>query len=124
MESELPHKEQLVAESTEGYPITQAKASSIAQAEHDMTGREPIKGGPAAIAQSLHDRQQNFYEVAGEIARKPSEEVTKEDAAKVQHFELTCAQARALGHEPGKASFSAEVQAIADHNAQMRHVDD
>ncbi|KAK4099505.1 hypothetical protein N658DRAFT_508547 [Parathielavia hyrcaniae] len=118
MESELPPKERLVAESTEGHPITQAKASSIAQAEHDMTGRGPIKGGTAATAQSLHDRQHNFFEVAGDVARKPSEKVTKEDAAKVQHFE-----ARALGHTPGKDSFSAEVQAIADHNVQTRPAD-
>jgi hypothetical protein len=90
MERELPAKEQLVAESTEGLPITQSKATAIAQAERDMTRRGPIKGGPAATAQSLHDRQQNFFEVAGEVARKPSEEVTKEDAAKVKHFEVRC----------------------------------
>ncbi|AEO56587.1 hypothetical protein MYCTH_2301682 [Thermothelomyces thermophilus ATCC 42464] len=52
-----------------------------------MTRREPIKGGPAATAQGLHDRQQNFLQVAGGVARKPSFEVTKEDAKKIQHFE-------------------------------------
>lgn len=30
-------------------------------------------------------------------------------------------QARALGHAPGKDSLSAEVQSLADHNAQVRH---
>jgi hypothetical protein len=88
MESELPPKEKLAAQATEGRPITQPEASSIAHAESDMTRRGPIKGGPAATAQSLHDRQQNFFEVAGEVARKPSEKVTKEDAARVQHFEV------------------------------------
>jgi multidrug resistance efflux pump len=89
MESELPAKEQLAAQATEGRPITQSEASAIAHAESDMTRRGPIKGGPAATAQSLHDRQQNFFEVAGDVARKPSAEVTKEDAKKVQHFEVS-----------------------------------
>ncbi|KAG7289236.1 hypothetical protein NEMBOFW57_005601 [Staphylotrichum longicolle] len=115
MESELPAKEQLAAQATSGRPITQSEASAIAHAESDMTRRGPIKGGTAATAQSLHDRQQNFYGVAGEVARKPSSEVTKEDAARVQHFE-----ARALGHAPGRDSLSAEVQSLADHNAQVR----
>jgi hypothetical protein len=57
-----------------------------------MTGRGPIKGGPAATAQSQHDRQQNFFAVAGEVGRKPPEQVTKEDAAKVQHFEVSYAR--------------------------------
>ncbi len=89
MESELPPRSQLTAQATSGRPITQSEASAIAQAESDMTRRGPIKGGTAATAQSLHDRQQNFYGVAGEVARKPSEEVTKEDAARVQHFEVS-----------------------------------
>ncbi|KAK4114743.1 hypothetical protein N656DRAFT_843459 [Canariomyces notabilis] len=113
MESELPPKEQLAAQAHEGLPITQSAASAIAAAESDMTGRGPIKGGPAATAQSLHDREDNFLAVAGEVARKPADQVTKEDAAKVQHVE-----ARALGHAPGKDSFSATVQSIADHNAR------
>ncbi|KAJ4288286.1 hypothetical protein N0V88_007478 [Collariella sp. IMI 366227] len=113
MESELPHQEQLAAQAEDGRPITQSEASAIAHAESDMTRRGPIRGGPAATAQSLHDRQQNFLEVAGKVARKKAEEVTREDARRVQHFE-----ARALGHAPGKDSLSAEVQSIADHNVQ------
>ncbi|KAL2136232.1 hypothetical protein VTI74DRAFT_4862 [Chaetomium olivicolor] len=116
MESELPPKEQLAAQAEQGRPITQSEASAIASAESDMTHRGPIKGGPAATAQSLHDRQQNFFAVAGEVARKPAGEVTKQDARRVQHFE-----ARVLGHAPGKDSLSAEVQSIADHNAQSQH---
>ncbi|KAK3297296.1 uncharacterized protein B0H64DRAFT_440772 [Chaetomium fimeti] len=116
MESELPPKEQLAAQATAGRPITQPEASAIAHDEFDMTRRGPIKGGPAATAQSLHDRQQNFFEVAGDVARKPSGEVTQEDAKKVRHFE-----ARAVGHAPGKDSLSAEVQSLADHNEQGRH---
>lgn len=74
------------AQATEGRLITQFEAAAIAHAESDMTGRGPIPGGAAATAQGLHDRQPNFLAVAGEVARKPSEEVTQEDAAKVQRF--------------------------------------
>jgi hypothetical protein len=88
MEGELPSREQLAAQVEEGRPITQSEVSAIADAESDMTRRGPIKGATAATAQSLHDRQQNFFAAAGEVARKPSDEVTKEDAARVQHFEV------------------------------------
>ncbi len=135
MDSELPHKEALAEQAAQGRPITQSEASAIAHAESDMTRRGPIKGGAAATAQSLHDRQQNFYGVAGEVARKPAGEVTREDAARVQHFEVCNSrttrecradrrdgeQTRVLGHAPGKDSLSAEVQSIADHNAATRH---
>ena len=89
MESELPTKTSLESQAASGRPITQAEATAIAHAESDMTRRGPIKGGTAATAQRLHDRQQNFFEVAGEVARKPSGEVTKDDAARVQRFEVS-----------------------------------
>jgi len=91
MDSELPDIEQLQMQVEEGHPITQAEASAIAHNESDMTHRGPIKGGRAAIAQSLHDRQENFLRVAGEVARKPSDQITREDAARVQHFEVRSA---------------------------------
>ncbi len=58
MEAKLPATEQLEADFTEGRPITQAEASAVASAESSITGRGPIKGGPASTAQSVHDRQQ------------------------------------------------------------------
>jgi Seed maturation protein len=88
MDGVLPNKELLIAEAADGKPITQSAASAIAAAESDMTSRGPIKGGPAATAQSIHDRQENFLAMAGDIARKPVEELTKEDVAKVQRFEV------------------------------------
>jgi len=91
MDSELPDIEQLQAQVEEGYPITQAEASAIAHNESDMTHRGPIKGGRAAIAQGLHDRRENFLRVAGEVARKPSDQITKEDAVRIQHFEVRSA---------------------------------
>lgn len=115
MDSELPSKEQLVAPAVDCRPITQSAAATIAATESDMTGRGPIKGGPAAPAQSLHDRQENFLAVADDVARKNAEEITTEDAAKVQRFE-----ARALGHPVERGSFTAKVQSIADHNAQAK----
>ena len=44
-------------------------------------------------------------------------------------FLLVCvdtddSKARVLGHTLGKDSLSAEVQRVADHNANVRHVDE
>lgn len=89
MEPSLPPKEELSARAVEGHPITQKEASEIAASETDMTGFGPIKGGPASVAQSIHDRQQNFFEKAGDVARKPPDEVTKDDAAEVQKAEVS-----------------------------------
>ncbi|KAI1762419.1 hypothetical protein GGR53DRAFT_468301 [Hypoxylon sp. FL1150] len=111
MEGDLPSKEELHQRAVEGHPITQSEASKIAAAESDITGGGPIKGGPASAAQSQHDKQQNFFAKAGDVARKPPGEVTKEDAAQVQS-----AEARLLGHHPGKGSTSASVQSLADKN--------
>ena len=88
MEGDIPQKDELQARAMEGRPITQSEASTIAANESDMTGRGPIKGGTAATAQSIHDRQQHFLEKAGDIARKPIDEITKKDAAEVQSAEV------------------------------------
>ncbi|KAI1469835.1 uncharacterized protein F4812DRAFT_457238 [Daldinia caldariorum] len=117
MEGELPPKEELHQRAVEGPPITQAEASQIAAAETDITGFGPIKGGPASVAQSEHDRQQNFFAKAGDIARKPTDQITKEDAAQVQK-----AEARALREPPGKGSTAANVQSIADLNENAKRV--
>lgn len=87
MEGNIPQKDKLQARAMEGHPITQSEASTIAANESDMTGRGPIKGGAAVTAQSIHNRQQNFLEKAGDIARKPVGEITKKDAAEVQSAE-------------------------------------
>ncbi|KAM0261571.1 hypothetical protein ACHAPA_009741 [Fusarium lateritium] len=111
--SNLPNKDDIKAQAVDGRPITQTEASMIASEESGLTGGGPIKGGAAATAQSLHDKQINFLEKAGEIVRKSPTEVTKEDAAEVQR-----AEARANGGPPGKGSTAANVQAVADKNAQ------
>lgn len=41
-----------------------------------------------ATAQSVHDKQLNFMAKAGELARKPEEEITKADAAELQRMEV------------------------------------
>lgn len=88
MTSLLPNKDELREQAVEGRPITQTEASTIASAESELTGLGPIKGGSAATAQSLHDKQQNFVAKAGDVARKPANEITKEDAAQVQSAEV------------------------------------
>ena len=89
----LPAKDELLARVADGRPISQAEASAIAHAESEITGRGPIKGGPASVAQSIHDKQQHYFEVAGEVARKPAQEVTQEDAAQVQRAEVRTSHA-------------------------------
>ncbi|KAK1763414.1 hypothetical protein QBC33DRAFT_549620 [Phialemonium atrogriseum] len=113
---DYPQKTEIQKKAAEGSPITQPEASALASDETDMTGFGPIKGGTAATAQSIHDRQRNFTTTAGDLARKPPEEITKGDAADVQKKE-----ARALGGvPPGRGSTSAYVQSMADHNARER----
>ncbi|OLN85469.1 hypothetical protein CCHL11_08064 [Colletotrichum chlorophyti] len=115
MDGQLPNKNEIREQAAYGEPITQTEASTLASAETDITGFGPIKGGTAATAQSLHDKQQNFIEKAGEVARKPAQEVTKEDAAEVQS-----AEARVLGGRPPKGSASANAQALADENEKVK----
>ncbi|KAF9878002.1 hypothetical protein CkaCkLH20_04578 [Colletotrichum karsti] len=115
MEPQHPNRDELREQAATGRPITQTEASTIASEETDMTGFGPIKGGAAATAQSLHDKQQNFVATAGDVARKPANEITKEDAAHVQS-----AEARVLGGRPPKGSTSADVQSIADENAKAK----
>ncbi|RYO86596.1 hypothetical protein DL764_008986 [Monosporascus ibericus] len=117
MEPNVPSKTELQFQANEGRPVTQDEASPIASVESTITERGPIKGGPAATAQSLHDRQQNFLEKAGDVARKPADEVTQEDAAQVQK-----AEARAVGGPLGKGSTSADVQSIAAENEKAGRV--
>uniref|UniRef100_A0A0D2YGD1 SMP domain-containing protein n=1 Tax=Fusarium oxysporum (strain Fo5176) TaxID=660025 RepID=A0A0D2YGD1_FUSOF len=116
----LPTKDDIKAQAVDGRPITQAEAAAIASEESALTGSGPIKGGVAATAQSLHDKQQNFLEKAGEVVRKPPTEVTKEDAAEVQRAEVIyrAGLARAKGGPPGKGSTAADVQSVADTNTQ------
>lgn len=57
--------------------------SAIESEETSRTGFGPVKGGPVATAhwQSIHDKQQTFFQKAGDLARKPVSEITREDAA-------------------------------------------
>lgn len=88
MASDLPTKDQLHQQAVDGRPITDAEVSAIAHAEFERSDAGPIKGGSAATAQNLHDKQQDFLEKAGEVARKYPGEVTKGDAAEVQRAEV------------------------------------
>ncbi|KAI1646809.1 uncharacterized protein F4817DRAFT_316528 [Daldinia loculata] len=83
---------------------------SSQQRKRTLPASGQLRGGPAAIAQSEHDRQHNFISKASEIARKPVNQITKEDAA----------QARAFGKPPGKGSTAAGVQSLADQNAKSK----
>ena len=84
-------KDELKARAVEGAPLSQEEVSAIESEETNRTGFGPVKGGPAATAQSIHDKQQTFFQKAGDLARKPVSEITKEDAAEVQKAEVRSA---------------------------------
>lgn len=82
-------KDELKTRAVEGAPLSQAEVSNIESEETARTGVGPVKGGPAATAQSIHDKQQTFFQKAGDLARKPVSEITREDAAEVQKAEVS-----------------------------------
>ena len=88
MAEQIPRKDELQERAADGLPVTTSEVSNLAQAESELTGRGPIKGGVAATAQSVKDRQQNYIETAGDVARKPAEDISKADAAAVQSAEV------------------------------------
>lgn len=89
MSGQLPDKDMIQDRAVHGLPVTNEEVSNIATAESELTGTGPIKGGKAATAQSVHDKQQKFLEKAGDVARKPVDQITKADAAEVQKAEVS-----------------------------------
>lgn len=81
-------KNELRIRAVEGAPLSQGEVSAIESEETNRTGLGPVKVGPAATAQSIHDKQQAFFQKAGDLARKPVGEITREDAAEVQKAEV------------------------------------
>jgi hypothetical protein len=90
MASGLPTKDQLHQQVVDGRPITKSEVTDIAHAESERSDAGPVKGGSAATAQSLYDKQQNVVEKAGEVTRKCPGEITKQDAAEVQRADVIC----------------------------------
>ncbi|KAL2211801.1 hypothetical protein CC79DRAFT_1329084 [Sarocladium strictum] len=94
---------------------TDEVASELAKAETKQTGTGPIAGGAAATAQSIKDKQNNLNDTVHQVAGKAPEELTRDDAAKLQSRED-----RILGQEArGSGSLASEVQSQADKNAQQ-----
>lgn len=81
-------KDELKTRAVEGAALSQEEVSAIESEETNRTGFGPFKCGPAATAQSIHDKQQTFFQKAGDLARKPVGEITREDAAEVQKAEV------------------------------------
>src|SRR3569833_846559 len=92
--SDQPTKDELLERAADGNPISQSEVDKIADTERKETGGGIAKGGAAATAQSLHDKQMHFLEVASKVADKPATEVTQKDAADVQHAEVQLPMSR------------------------------
>jgi hypothetical protein len=87
----LPDSQQVCQSAASGAPPSKADVSNLASRENALTGDAtsgPQKGGPAATAQSLYTKQQNFEQKADEINRKNPAEITSEDAREVQSAEV------------------------------------
>ncbi|KAH8690606.1 hypothetical protein BGW36DRAFT_389041 [Talaromyces proteolyticus] len=111
MSNDLPTVNEIKRAVVAGQRITPEDVSQIAQAENELTGRGPIKGGPAATAHSLSSKQMNFEAKLDELAHKPPSHITQEDAREMQS-----AEGRAFNAPPGAASVSAQVRSLADRN--------
>ncbi|KAJ5937587.1 hypothetical protein N7454_003929 [Penicillium verhagenii] len=111
MSNDIPTIADLKQAVEAGQRITPADVSMISHAESVLTGRGPLRGGPAATAQSLAMRQMNFDAQLDEVSRKPQSHITHEDAREMQATE-----GRAFGRPPGRGSVSEQVRSIADRN--------
>ncbi|KUL87333.1 hypothetical protein ZTR_04724 [Talaromyces verruculosus] len=107
----LPSVNEIKRAAAAGQRFTSEDVSTIAQAESELTGGGPVKGGPAATAHSLSSKQMNFDSKLDELSHKPPSHITQEDARQLQS-----AEGRAFNAPPGVASVSAQVRSIADRN--------
>ncbi|EAW14387.1 uncharacterized protein ACLA_074240 [Aspergillus clavatus NRRL 1] len=127
MSFDLPSVDEIKRSAEVGQRITPEDVSVIAQAESELTGKGPIRGGPAAMknpdsavltkpatAQSLAMRQMNFDTKLDEISRKPQSHITQEDAREIQATE-----GRAFNKPPGAGSVAAQVRSIANRNEAL-----
>ncbi|KAG2021479.1 hypothetical protein GB937_004818 [Aspergillus fischeri] len=126
MSFDLPSVSELKRAAEVGQRITPEDVSVIAQAESELTGKGPVRGGPAenrrasdidralATAQSLAMRQMNFDTKLDEVSRKPQSHITQEDAREIQATE-----GRAFNKPPGAGSVAAQVRSIANRNEAL-----
>ncbi|KAJ5698832.1 hypothetical protein N7462_000837 [Penicillium macrosclerotiorum] len=111
MEVDLPSVAELKQAAECGQRITAEDVSRISQAENELTGRGPVRGGPAATAQSIAMRQMNFDSKIDQVSRKPQSHITQDDAR-----DLRAIEGRAFNKPPGIGSVSAQVRSIATRN--------
>jgi hypothetical protein len=106
MNYDLPSVADLKQAVESGQRITPEDVSVISHAESALTGRGPLRGGPAgqclssfdptlweanvgpATAQSLAMRQMNFDTKVEEVSRKPRSHITQDDAWEIQSIEV------------------------------------
>jgi len=107
MNYDLPSVADLKQAVESGQRITPEDVSLISHAESALTGRGPLRGGPAgkscpprsylvrreadlgpAMAQSLAMRQMNFETKVDEVLRKPQSHITQDDAREIYSTEV------------------------------------
>ncbi|KAK6526904.1 hypothetical protein TWF281_010100 [Arthrobotrys megalospora] len=119
MSERLPTREEIVKQASQGILFTPEQVHNIAKKELESNGPGIAAGGPAAVAQSFYDKQQNFLEEATKLADKPAASISKEEASHIMSLET-----KALGGQrPSKGSLSSTLQSIADQNIAEAHAD-
>lgn len=132
MSIDIPSVAELHQAAESGQRITPADVSVISHAESEYTGRGPVRGGPAATAQSIAMRQMNFESKLDEVARKPQTQITMNDAQDILSSEVCIAlskcflgmdsdymQSRAFERPPRFGSVSEQVRSIANRNEAL-----
>ncbi|KAJ5183931.1 hypothetical protein N7492_001547 [Penicillium capsulatum] len=114
MSIDIPSVAELHQAAESGQRITPEDVSVISHAESEYTGRGPVRGGPAATAQSIAMRQMNFEAKLDEVARKPQSQITLDDAQDIQSSE-----SRAFERRPRIGSVSDQVWSIANRNEAL-----
>ena len=86
MESKLPDPQEIRDHAATGAPLSRQEVADLAKAESEKTGRIE-KGGPAATAQSIYTKQQEFLQKASKAMSQPVEQISKEEADKIHDLE-------------------------------------
>src|SRR2546421_1115328 len=87
MAQNLPNEQELKDRAAAGIPLSREEVADITRAEQDVAG-QTVRGGPAATAQSLYTKQQDFFKKTSNVMSQPVEQITKEEANQVESAEV------------------------------------
>lgn len=86
MAENLPDPQEIRDTAATGAQLSRQEVADLAKLERDMTGRIE-KGGPAATAQRIYTKQQEFLRKADNVIAQPIEQISKEEADEIRDLE-------------------------------------